>query len=69
MLVKIYGTDNCKWCKQAQRLCLHNNIDYTYDHVSEIIVPKGWKTVPVIFVDDQFIGGYEDLENFLNDNT
>ena len=36
------------------------------DDAKDYIVEQGFKTVPQIWLDDKWIGGYDDLVRFLN---
>lgn len=79
MKVQIYGRDNCPYCTRAKEACQSANIDFefiylvgpeataTKEDVQARIDALGLsvevKTVPQIFVDDQYIGGYTELVN------
>ncbi len=65
----IYTTNYCPYCVKAKQL-LHNKgvtfeeIDLTNDDAGRIELVKksgGRKTVPQIFINDQHIGGCDDL--------
>ncbi len=66
--VVIYTTKTCYYCQKAKNLLDEKNIPYTamdilsepnlYDEVSK---KSGIKTVPQVFIDNQFWGGYKDL--------
>jgi glutaredoxin 3 len=66
--IRIYSTRYCGPCRQAKALLTSkgvafDEIDVTTDHQlrAEVSGRTGWGTVPMIFVGDHFIGGYEDL--------
>jgi glutaredoxin len=77
MKVEIYGRDNCPYCVKAKEACEAAKIPYTFTkvgagegtvtkaHVQARIDAGGhaheMKTVPQIFVDDKWIGGYDNL--------
>ena len=65
-MIRIYGTTNCKWCKQAQAFCITKGLDYVYDDIENVVVPENWRTVPIIFVNDQFIGGFTELQEYFS---
>lgn len=72
MTYTIWGTSNCKWCKEARDLLDRKNIEYTYvpltaDNLETFLeLTNGAKTVPQIFDPfSQRVGGYEDLVEFL----
>ena len=52
MKITIYGRENCSWCSKA------NNI---VDELSKIASTQ-IKTVPIILLDGNYIGGYTELE-------
>ena len=66
--VTIYTTQYCPHCHRAKALLEQKNIpfeeiDLTNDQKTrdEIQEKTGWMTVPIIFIDDKFIGGADDL--------
>ena len=76
MKVTIYGREKCSWCSKAKDLA--NNllqsqvidnyeyIDYQKENMSADDLSKiagtQVKTVPIILLDDNYIGGYKQLE-------
>ena len=66
--VRIYTTRWCPFCVAAKRL--FDSLGVEYEEFSVDRDPQlrqrvsaqagGWPTVPMIFVDDAFIGGYSD---------
>ena len=70
--IEIIGKEDCVWCVQAKLLLDNKEIDYEYKTLFDDVsltdlrerVPDV-KTVPVVFVDEQYIGGYQSLEAFL----
>jgi len=74
-MIEIYGTSACGWCKEAQKLCVAKNQSYLYHQIDvspnlldqlEERLGERVRTVPKIFIDDQYIGGYSELEEKLN---
>lgn len=74
----IYGRETCRHCREAARYLNDKNIAYTYVHVDdeeffsvddlkELITVKapGAKTLPIIFIDDKWIGGKTEMINIL----
>lgn len=66
--VMIYTTTYCPYCYAAK--ALFNSKGVTYDEIDVTKDPKmkrkimeelGWKTVPIILINDRVIGGYDDL--------
>lgn len=76
MKITVYGKDGCIWCDAALKLLYSKRIDYEYISIEsknryEVIhiVEKanGQKTLPIIFVDEKHIGGYDQLVLYLED--
>jgi glutaredoxin 3 len=66
--VIIYSKNNCPYCDHAKTLLKSKQITYTEIHVDEnpaelekMITLSGRRTVPQIFINDQAIGGFDDL--------
>lgn len=72
----IYTTTYCTYCQAAKKLLATKKIDYrevSLDDNPELrekisAANKGWRTVPMIFIDNRFIGGYTELVAFLQKN-
>lgn len=75
MHVDIYGMAGCGYCSKAIELCAKNDIPFSYydigqniEHMKELSARVAtFKTVPQIFIGDDHIGGYTQLEEHLND--
>jgi|TARA_B100001105_G_scaffold52097_1_gene39366 glutaredoxin len=70
--VEIYSKSNCVFCDKAKNYFNQNNIPFT-EHSVEIQEifdslmernPQA-RTMPQIYIDDELIGGYTDLEEWL----
>jgi glutaredoxin 3 len=66
--VEMYTTANCAYCVAAKMLLKQKGLDYTEVRVDtdpakreEMLMRAHRRTVPQIFIDDQFIGGYDEL--------
>ncbi len=66
--IEIYSTDNCPWCVRAKSLLTakglaFEEIDISSDQARtlEMIERSGRRTVPQIFIDDEPIGGFDEL--------
>ena len=72
MIVKIYSTAICPYCERTKMLLEKRNIKYTEFKIDEdvklfeemLALSNGRRSVPQIFIDDQHIGGYDDLVDF-----
>lgn len=69
----IWSTPTCSYCKAAKTLLESKNIpfeerligsEWTKEQLLQV-VPNA-RTVPQIFLDEQYIGGYTDLVSYLN---
>lgn len=71
--IVIYGRSNCQWCDAAKNLLDRKGWAYTYYNLmamepidAQCIVNKsGMRTVPIVKVDDIYIGGYDQLEGYI----
>jgi len=67
--VRIYTTSVCPYCSSAK--ALFKNLGVAYEEInldnqddlrSKLSMEnKGWRTVPMIFIKDKFIGGFDDV--------
>lgn len=73
MNVIVWSKPNCPWCSKAKELLDAYYISYEERKLGEEwskedlleMVPNA-KTVPQILVDNNLIGGYNELERYLN---
>lgn len=82
MFILIYGRSNCSYCTRARELaiilknkvhdCNFNYIDIEKNNLSledlSKKIKKSIKTIPQIFINDNYIGGYEDFANYVKKN-
>jgi glutaredoxin 3 len=67
--VKIYSTIVCPYCDAAKRLLkslgvAYEDINLEGQHEERQRLSEangGWRTVPMIFIGEKFIGGFDDL--------
>lgn len=63
----IYGKSNCPWCKMATEELSLRGIAFDYIDLEEIgktaaeVTGRKVKTVPQIYIEGRYVGGYEDL--------
>lgn len=74
----VYGKQNCVYCTRAKQLLDSKNLSYKYidlgvDIPVESFKEMMWeeyqvipKTVPQILENDQYIGGFDALETYLD---
>ena len=67
--VILYGTRFCPYCMMARRLLHNKGIEFEEISVSgnnelwdEMVQKSGRNTVPQIFINDESLGGYDDIE-------
>ncbi len=74
MNIIIFGRPNCQWCMAATNLLKLKGWKYTYHNLMEmepydaqhILNESGMRSVPIVRVDDIYIGGYDQLEAYIN---
>lgn len=66
--VVIYTTSFCSYCQSAKRFFEQKGWNYEEIDLTnnpelrqELSVKNSWRTVPMIFIDDEFIGGFTEL--------
>ncbi len=71
--IKMYSTQTCPYCVRAKALfaskgVAFEEIDLTnnFDEIDKIKALTGHKTIPIIFVNDVLVGGYDNLVEKLN---
>ena len=74
-MVKIYSTSWCPSCISAKKLLDAENIKYQEINIEDENISRqdllefsGGYTVPKIFINDQCIGGYDDLIKLHQEN-
>ena len=72
--IKMYKKNPCPYCDRA-RIFLDNK-GWTYEVIDLTDKPEelealknktGWKTVPMIFINDKLVGGYSDMKTLEED--
>ena len=66
--IEVYSTEWCPYCVMAKKLLTskglaYREIDVTYDAAlrREMEERSGRRTAPEIFIDNELVGGYDDL--------
>jgi glutaredoxin 3 len=72
MNILIYTTQTCIYCNLAKNLLKEKKIQFTEINIEsdlnifkELIKKTNHKTVPQIFINEKFIGGYTELCEYL----
>jgi len=70
----VWSNVGCTYCEQAKKLLQSKNIEYeerniahglwTVQQLQEAV--PGARTVPQIFVDDKYVGGFSELKEMLD---
>lgn len=71
--IKIYTTNSCPYCVKAKRYFTDKgfqfeeiNLTGQFDKIDALKLKTGHLTVPQIFINESFIGGYSDLIDKIN---
>ena len=71
----VYGTSKCSWCDKVANMLGDNEIEVEKIDVSESkenlksmknVAGKSVTTVPQVIIDGKFVGGYTEVERFIN---
>lgn len=71
----IYGKDDCPYCEMAKEEFLMRGIQFEFVDLKEIkksaaeVTGRDVKTVPQIYYNGNYVGGYEELMSFLHDDV
>ena len=73
--VEIYSKSNCPFCDKAKNYFTQNDIHFTAHNaeipeIFDVLMTRNpyARTMPQIFINDELIGGYTDLEEWLITN-
>ena len=73
--VEIYSKSNCSFCDKAKNYFTQNDIPFTAHNaeipeIFDVLMIRNpyARTMPQIFINDELIGGYTDLEEWLITN-
>jgi len=71
----VYGTPRCSWCDRVSKMLNNSEIEVEKIDVSESkenlklmksVAGKTTTTVPQVIIDGKFVGGYTEVERFIN---
>lgn len=66
-MIKVYSTETCSACNSAKAWLKDNNLAYESVMIDEdieaakLMMSRGLRTVPQIYIDEEHIGGWDDL--------
>lgn len=70
----ILGADYCPYCVKVKDHCVKNSIPFEWIDTQSaegakkrttLSAKHNWKTIPMVFVNDEFVGGCDDFFNKL----
>lgn len=73
-MYNVYGKDNCMYCKSAIELLIQLNKEFEYTIIQENLrtyldnqahITNNQRSIPLIFKDNVFIGGFMELKESL----
>jgi glutaredoxin len=75
-MFRVFGRPDCSFCRKAKEALEAKNIEFKFYNLDTLegrnafapyamLVPASHKTVPIIFIDAQFIGGFSDLNKYI----
>ena len=71
-MITMYTRTVCPYCEQAKALLTSKNIEYKAVNIEEdvdarnFLVAQGLRSVPQIYEDDQLIGGFDKLKEWVS---
>ncbi len=73
-MILVYTKDNCTYCDQAKALLKLRELEYKEINIKEdqaldYLLSLGLKTVPQIWINDEHIGGFKQLEEYFWDKA
>ncbi len=67
--IKMIKKNPCPYCDRAKTFLDNKGFKYevvdltnNHDELEKLKEQTGWKTVPMIFINDKLVGGYTDLK-------
>lgn len=74
-MIEIYTTQLCPYCDQAKALFKDRGLEYTEirvdsnsDKMKEMLERSQRRTVPQIFINNNHVGGFDDLKQLVEAN-
>ena len=75
-MITIYGKLQCNFCTAAKTLCESRGLEYKYKQLDEdftreevLEIFPGARTFPQIIVNDNKVGGYHELVQYIEDTN
>jgi glutaredoxin 3 len=74
--VTIYSTPLCPYCTKAKQLFSslgvpYQDVDLSSDDAlrEKLAQTHNWRTVPMIFIGEEFVGGFDDLDKLYREGS
>ena len=77
MEIKLHGKPNCSFCDLAKNMLTKKGIDFQYLSIGTDLTIEEAKAIagsdspmlPIVVIDDVYIGGQKELHRFLRNNV
>jgi len=73
--IVMYSKDPCPYCVAAKNLLQSLSLEFQevdltgrQDEIDRIKSETGWRTVPIIMINGELVGGYTDLKALVDEN-
>lgn len=72
-MIEVFGKELCAYCSRAKALLKDEGLEFTYRDVEQdagafeemMQRSDNYRTVPQVFIDGEFVGGYDELRSHL----
>ena len=71
-MITLFGKTGCVFCVKAKNLCSTKKVPFNYVTLTEELkndleskLKRTFRTVPIIVKDEEYLGGYTELEAYL----
>lgn len=75
MKIVVYGNNYCPYCKKVANYLSTNKVPFEYidtetapgnEERAKLSKQYNWKTIPLVFVNDEFVGGCDNFFTKIN---
>ena len=72
---KVYGSATCPFCTMVKQLLKEEGVEFediilqTRDEIEKFKAEYDWRTVPIVILNGQFIGGFNETKKIILDGT
>jgi glutaredoxin 3 len=75
--IKIYSCTPCTWCDRVKTLLTQHGFSYESEDITDDEAKwerlsrenNGWRTVPMVFIDGTFVGGFPETQAWIKQHT